>query len=635
VLLPHSLHLSLLPLKNNTLIKTSMLRNIPVSLAMMLALIAPVTSAAAEAWPSFSTQATHFTRDGKPYQIVSGAIHYQRIPREYWKDRLQKARALGLNTVETYVFWNLVEPRRGGFDFQGNNDVAAFVREAAAQGLNVILRPGPYVCAEWEAGGYPAWLFAEPGMRVRSRDPRFLAASGAYLKAVAEQVRPLLNGNGGPIIAVQVENEYGSFDNDRAYMQANRELFVQAGFDKALLFTSDGADMLTNGTLPGTLAVVNFAPGEARSAFEKLEKFQPGKPRMVGEYWAGWFDHWGKPHASTNAKQQAEELEWMLRQGHSVNLYMFIGGTSFGFMNGANFQNNPSDHYAPQTTSYDYDAVLDEAGRPTPKFALFREAIARAIGMQPPPLPTPARFAALAKIALRESASLWDNLPAPIASETPLPMEAYGQDYGYILYRTTVTGPRRGELYLGDVRDHARVYLDRQPAGSVERRLKQVSVTLDIPAGKHTLDVLVENSGRVNYGTRMVDGRAGLVDPVLLSGERLLGWQVFPLPMRSPDTLRGWTRNKVEGPAFHRGTLHIAAPTDTWLDVSTFGKGFAWVNGLNLGRHWNIGPQRGLYFPAPWQQRGDNAVVVFDLDSIDDASVRGVPEPVWSKPGND
>ena len=207
-------------------------------------------------------------------------------------------------------------------------------------------------------------------------------------------------------------------------------------------------------------------------------------------------------------------------------------------------------------------------------------------------------------------------------------MEAYGQDYGYILYRTTVTGPRKGELYLGEVRDYARVYLDRKQSGNVERRLQQVSVTLDVPAGEHTLDVLVENSGRINYGTRMVDGRAGLVDPVLLDSERLLGWQVFPLPMRSPETLRGWTTAKVEGPAFHRGSLRIAAPADTWLDMSAFGKGFAWVNGRNLGRHWNIGPQRALYFPAPWQRQGDNQVVVFDLDSVEDPSVRGTTEPV-------
>jgi beta-galactosidase len=240
------------------------------------------------------------------------------------------------------------------------------------------------------------------------------------------------------------------------------------------------------------------------------------------------------------------------------------------------------------------------------------------------------RSATLPQIALRESASLWDNLPAPIVSETPLPMEAYGQDYGYILYRTTVTGPLKGDLYLGEVRDHARVYLDRRPVGSVERRLQQVSVPLDVPAGKHTLDVLVENSGRINYGPRMANGRAGLVDPVLLDGKPLLRWQAFPLPMHSPDTLRGWTAAGVEGPAFHRGTLRIAAPADVWLDMSAFGKGFAWANGRNLGRHWSIGPQRTLYFPAPWQRQGDNQVVVFDLDSGEAASVRGLSEPLWS-----
>lgn len=611
-----------------------MLRTTLAPLVLALAFALPVTAIAAttDTWPSFGTQGTQFVRDGKPYQILSGAIHFQRIPHEYWKDRLQKARALGLNTVETYVFWNLVEPQQGQFDFAGNNDVAAFVREAAAQGLNVILRPGPYTCAEWEAGGYPAWLFGKDNIRVRSRDPRFLAASQAYLDAVSKQVHPLLNHNGGPIIAVQVENEYGSYDDDHAYMVDNRAMYVKAGFDDALLFTSDGADMLANGTLPDTLAVVNFAPGEAKSAFDKLIKFRPDQPRMVGEYWAGWFDHWGKPHASTDAKQQTEELEWILRQGHSANLYMFIGGTSFGFMNGANFQGNPSDHYAPQTTSYDYDAILDEAGRPTPKFALMRDAITRVTGVQPPALPAPIAIAALPETQLRESASLWDNLPAPIAIDTPQPMEHFGQDYGYILYRTTVTGPRKGALYLGEVRDVARVYLDKKPVGSVERRLQQVSTNVDIPAGEHTLDVLVENSGRINYGPRMADGRAGLVDPVLLDNRQLTGWQAFPLPMRSPDSLRGWTRNHVDGPAFHRGTLRIGTPTDTYLDMRAFGKGVTWANGVNLGRHWAIGPQRALYFPAPFQRKGDNAVVVFDLDNTAKPSVRGLQQQVWITP---
>ena len=611
------------------------------SLVLALALV-PHSSIAAETeaetgqWPRFATEGKHFTRAGQPYQIISGAIHFQRIPRAYWKDRLLKARALGLNTVETYVFWNLVEQHQGRFDFSGRNDVAGFVREAAALGLNVILRPGPYVCAEWEAGGYPAWLFAEPGMRVRNLDPRFMAASKNYLDAVAAQVRPLLNGNGGPIIAVQVENEYGSYGNDHVYMQANREMFVQAGFDRALLFTADGADMLANGNLPGTLAVVNFAPGEAPGAFAKLAAFQPDAPLMAGEYWAGWFDHWGQPHARTDAAQQAAEFEWILRQGHSANLYMFVGGTSFGFMNGANFQGNPGDGYEPQTSSYDYDAVLDEGGRPTAKFDLFRNAISRATGVPPAPLPPPIAVAELPATALPESASLWDNLPAPSAATSdPQPMEHYGQGYGYILYRTTLVGPRKGALYLGDIRDYARVYVDRELAGSAERRLKQASVEISIPAGEHSIEVLVENAGRVNYGPHMADGRAGLVGPVFLGGQPLKGWQAYPLPLDAPAAIRGWTTEKVTGPAFHRGQLPIGTTADTWLDMSAFGKGVAWANGHNLGRHWRIGPQRSLYFPAPWQRSGNNEVVVFDLDDPETATTRGLVEPNWTTDRHD
>jgi beta-galactosidase len=609
-----------------------MLRNALVLFALALVLAGPARAAEPPAWPVLSTQGDHFVRAGAPYQIISGAIHFQRIARADWADRLRKARALGLNTVETYVFWNAVEPQPGHFDFSGNNDVAAFVGQAAAQGLNVILRPGPYACAEWEAGGYPAWLFAEPGLQVRSRDPRYLAAAQRYLDALGAQVRPLLNRNGGPIIAVQVENEYGSYDNDHAYMQATRQALAHAGLDQALLFTADGADMLANGALPDTLAAVNFAPGEARSAFGKLAKARPGQPRLAGEYWAGWFDHWGEPHARTDARQQAQELAWMLGQGISVNLYMFIGGTSFGFMNGANFQGNPSDHYTPDTTSYDYDAVLDEAGRPTAKFALFREVIAKATGVMPPPLSAQAPLQTLAPVTLSESASLWDNLPAPIASEDPLPMERYGQAYGYILYRTRVQGPFRGDLYLGQVRDAARVYIDQQLAGGAERRLKQVSVTLDVPAGMHTLDVLVENSGRVNYGPHLADGRAGLLGTVLLGQVPVKGWQVYPLPMTSPDALRGWTRAPVAGPAFHRGTLRIDTPADTYLDLRAFGRGFVWAGGINLGRHWKLGPARALYWPGAWQRRGDNAVVVFDLDSAMQPRLQAVAGPVWITP---
>lgn len=489
------------------------------------------------------------------------------------------------------------------------------------------------MCAEWEAGGYPAWLFADPTLRVRSQDPRFLDASERYLDALGREIGPLLNGNGGPIIAVQVENEYGSYGDDHAYLQAMRGMFIKSGFGRALLFTSDGAEMLGNGTLPDMLAAVNVAPGEAKDALEKLARFHPGQPQMVGEYWAGWFDQWGKPHARTDAKQQAKEIEWILRQGHSMNLYMFTGGTSFGFMNGANFQGAPSDHYSPQTTSYDYDAVLDEGGRPMPKFAMFRDVITRVTGIQPPPLPAATRFIDLPDTPLGESASLWDNLPAPVATTPdPQPMERYGQAYGYIVYRTRVNGPRQGTLYLGDVRDEAHVYVDRILAGSAERRLQQVSVEVDIPSGTHTLDVLVENSGRVNYGPHLADGRAGLIDPVWLNHQPVKGWETFLLPLETPEAIRGWTTAKIKGPAFHRGTLYISRPADTFLDMQAFSKGVTWANGHTLGRHWSIGPQGALYFPGAWQRQGSNTVLVLDVNDTSAARVRGVQQQRWITP---
>jgi beta-galactosidase len=591
-----------------------------------------VAAPAAVANPPVTVSGPHFLREGKPYQIISGDMHFQRVPRAYWQDRLHKARAMGLNTITTYVFWNLLEPSPGTFDFSGNNDVAAFVKAAQAEGLNVILRPGPYICGEWDAGGFPAWLFAEPGMRVRTRDPRFLAASDRYLRRLGKELAPLLASHGGPIIATELENEYGSYNNDKTYLEAIRAMLKRSGLADDMLLTYDGPDLLANGTLPDVTAVIDFSPGEAKKSFELLKAFRPNGPLMAGEWWAGWFDQWGGKHAATNTRQQADELAWMLKQGYSVSVYLVHGGTSFGFMNGANFQGGPADHYAPQTTSYDYDAALDEAGRPTAKYTQFRDIIAKATGEKLPPVPDSPPVRTLPAFTLDESASLWDNLPAPQASDLPRSMEAYGQGYGYILYRTTVHGPFKGSLYLGEVRDYAAVYLDKQTRGTVDRRLKQVSIDLDIPAGDHTLDVLVENTGRVNYGPRMEDGRAGLVDTVMLGDKVLHGWQAFPLPMTAPASLHGWTTAKVEGPAFHRGKITVDTLADTFLDTRAFGKGAAWLNGVNLGRIWSIGPQHDLYAPGPWFRKGENDVVVFDLETRDKPAMRGVDQRLWSAP---
>lgn len=577
----------------------------------------------------------HFERNGKPYQILSGAIHYARVPRAYWRDRLKKARAMGLNTVETYVFWNLQEPKRHQFDFSGQLDVAAFVRMAQEEGLNVILRPGPYVCAEWEAGGLPAWLFADPTMQVRTRDPKFMQAAEEYLTRVGKELAPLQAWHGGPIIAVQIENEYGSFGHDKEYMQAIRQALVRAGFGHSLLYTSDGVDELPNDALPGVLSVINFGPREAQKDFAKLATLRPGQPRMTGEYWDGWFDSWGNPqHVHTDAEAQAKEIDWILSQGYSFNLYMFEGGTTFGFMNGANFNEGSDGHYSPQTTSYDYDAALDEAGRPTKKFFLLRDVIAKHTGVTPPPLPAPVPMTTIPAFSLNESASLWDNLPGPVDADSPEPMEKLGQAYGYILYRTQITGPVKGDLSAGDVRDFATVYVDQKLAGMADRRLKQTSVPVDIPSGAHTLDVLVENTGRINFGPHLPDGRAGIVDPVTIGGKALKGWKIYPLPMDSPAGIGHWSKSSSalgpRGPWFHRGSFEIAKPADTYLDTSSLTKGFVWINGHNLGRTWDIGPQRSLYVPASWLRAGRNEVVVFDYAELPSIQLRGVDHAVWS-----
>jgi beta-galactosidase len=580
-----------------------------------------------------------FMRDGKAYQIISGAIHYPRVPREYWRDRLRKAHAMGLNTVETYAFWNVHEHQEGVFDFSGNNDIAAFVRMAQDEGLNVIVRPGPYVCAEWEAGGLPAWLFADPSIKVRTRDPRFLAAEDRYLARLGRELAPLQATHGGPIIAVQVENEYGTYGNDRLYMEQIRQSLVRAGFGDSILFTSDGAKYMVHDALPGVLPVINFGPGKAERSYatrflamlylaSTIGSFHFEQPWMTGEYWAGWYDAWGGQHARTDAELEAKELDWMLGQGYSVNLYMFHGGTSFGFMNGANYGD---DGYLPLLTSYDYDAALDEAGRPTRKFFLFRDVIQRRTGITPPALPAPLPVAAIAGFQLTESAPLWSNLPAPVAVEHPHSMETFGQDYGYILYRTKVTGPVAGRVVVDDLRDFAAVYLDHRLVGTLDRRLKQTQLDITVPPGTVTLDILVENTGRINYGPRLQDGQAGITRSVSLAGHELSDWQVYCLPMTGPEGLKGWETKVIPGPAFHRGMFSIASVADTYLDVSKLGKGFVWVNGHNLGRSWSIGPQQSLFLPAAWLKKGWNQVVVFDFTDLDGPQLRGVGNPIWSK----
>lgn len=573
------------------------------------------------------------------HQVISGSMFYPRIPRELWRDRFKKARAMGLNTIETYIFWNVHELTPGQFDFTGQNDIAEFVHQAAEEGLNVIVRPGPYVCAEWDWGGLPPWLNKDADMVVRSSHPGFMAAVQRYLNAVAAQIAPLQSTNGGPIIGVQVENEYGSYGNDHAYMEAMRQSFLKAGFSSKLLFTADGPDLLQRGALPDLPVALNFAPGSAKGAFDTLEKFRPGAPVFVGEYWDGWFDHWGAKHETRDGAAMAAELKTMLQAGASVNLYMFTGGTSFGWMAGANAAGANADHttgakvnYEPDVTSYDYDSPLSEDGRPTPKFFAFRDAIQSVTGEKLPPLPPQADPIAIPKVTLGRGTSLWANLPKPIESKTPLPMEAVDQSYGYILYRTKVpAGHAAGaELVLPDVRAYAAVYVDGVLQGAIDRRLKQSSLKLSGVKAGATLSILVENTGRVNYGPVIPGERAGLIGTPKLDGTDLLDWKTYPLPMSEQPA--GKQGAGCEGPCFYRVSFTLNGTGDTFLDTGALAKGAVWVNGHNLGRYWHIGPQRTLYLPEPFLQKGRNEVVVFDLYGKNGKTVEGLPKAILDAP---
>ena len=593
-------------------------------IALLISCTAPVRTQHPAA-QTFRVNEGRFELDGKPFQIISGEMHYTRIPREYWRERLRMAKAMGLNSLTTYVFWNVHEPGPGVYDFSGNHDVAEFVREAQAEGLFVILRPGPYACAEWDFGGFPAWLLKDHSLVVRSRDPKFLTAARTWLKLLGKELAPLQIGNGGPILLVQVENEYGSFGDDHEYMEQIRQMLVDAGFTKSVLYTADGAEEVEAGSLPELPVGINFGggdAGEAQHEFEILKKLRPNGPFLNSEFWDGWFDHWGSKHGVTNGANEAANLDWMLRQGYSVSLYMFHGGTSFGWMNGANSKQGD---YEPDVTSYDYDAPLDESGRPTKKYWMFRDVIRKARGVTPSEVPSVAPSEKIPAFPVDEAVSLWDVLPAPVRSQQAQSMEDLDQAYGYILYRTELKNAVGGELLIDELHDYAQVYVDGELAGTLDRRLSQNRLTL--PPGGRRLDLLIENTGRINFSLALRGERKGITKRVTLAGEPLTGWEIFPLPMTDVDKLP-FKKSPCDGPCFYRGTFRAEKQADTFLDTSAFRKGEVWLNGRALGRVWNIGPQKTLYVPGPWLKRGENEVVVFDLKGEPGRALRGLERPI-------
>ncbi|HKU27039.1 MAG TPA: glycoside hydrolase family 35 protein [Candidatus Sulfotelmatobacter sp.] len=574
---------------------------------------------------TFGWSGPHFLLDGKPFQILSGEMHYARVPRPYWRQRMRLMKAMGLNTLTTYVFWNLHEPRPGEFDFSGNLDIAEYIRIAQQEGLWVILRPGPYICSEWDFGGFPAWLLATPDMKVRSTDPRFLAAAERYMKRVGQVLAPLQITHGGPIIMTQVENEYGSFGNDKTYMNAIRKIIVDSGFD-VTLYTADGASRLAQGTLSDVLSAINFGASDSpEKEFARFDQFRRDVPKMCGEYWVGWFDAWGQKHHTVPPDVPAKGLDWMLGQGISVSLYMFHGGTSFGFMSGA----NKYAVYTPDITSYDYDSPVDEAGRTTPKFFALRDVIKKHLPpgtVLPDPPPAPAMIE-IPRLKLTESASLFDSLPAPVASEQVKSMEMLGQGYGLILYRAKATVSGKAVLKIAQPRDYAVIYQNRKQLGLVDRGLNQISAEVTVDASQ-PLDILVENMGRVNFGPNLVTERKGIAETVSLNDKTLSGWKIFPLPLTDIAKLKFSSTPKA-GPLFYRGSFDLQSLGDTYLDMRGWGKGQVWVNGHNVGRYWSIGPQQSLFVPAEWMLQGKNEVIVFDYESGGEHSLGGIRQLVF------
>lgn len=577
-----------------------------------------------------------FYMDGKPYVILSGAIHYFRVPREYWRDRLLKLKECGFNTVETYTCWNLHERREGEFDFSGNLDIAEYVRIARDLGLNVILRPGPYICAEWEFGGFPAWLLTYRGMEIRCYDETFLSKVRNYYAQLLSRVRPYIAKNGGNIIMLQVENEYGSYGNDKKYLQAIADIYKENGMD-CLYFTSDGPTytMLNGGTLDGCLAVVNFG-SKANAQLDFLKSVRRDQPVMCGEFWCGWFDHWFEKHHTREVEDVMNDFSQFLDRRASVNYYMFHGGTNFGFFNGANC----SDKYEPTTTSYDYCAPLNEAGDRTPLYYAIREAVEKTFGSVPPLTATDSEKEGYGEIELTQSADLFENLErlsSPVDGVAPMYMEDLGQDFGFMLYRTQLKGPLDGwNLEITEVHDRAQIFANGKKVGTYERwkpnGQKENPVKFPLKTGEQTeLDILVENMGRVNYGKKLWDHKG--VKNVTLGLQHLFHWKHYPLPMDNLEKLnfKPLEDKDISSPTFLRGNLHISgAPKDTYVYLKDFKKGFVVVNGHNIGRYFNeAGPQKTLYLPAPYLNKGDNEIIVFESDGAKSNRIEFVGEMIW------
>jgi len=588
---------------------------------------------------TFEIKGGNFLYDGKPIQIHSGEMHFARVPKAYWRQRLQMMKAMGLNTVATYVFWNYHETAPGFWDFKTDSrNLAEFIKTAQHEGLMVILRPGPYACAEWEFGGYPWWLQKEKSLVIRSYNQPFLDSCKTYINHLAAQVKDLQITHGGPIIMVQVENEFGSYvaqrkdiplEEHKKYITAIKQELTDAGFDVPF-FTSDGSSLFNGGNIAGALPAAN-GEDNIDTLKKAVNEYHNGEgPYMVAEFYPGWLDHWAEPFQKVSTESVVAQTEKYLKAGVSFNYYMVHGGTNFAFTSGANYDNNHD--IQPDITSYDYDAPISEAGWATPKYKALRELFMKNVSYKIPPIPAPIPVIDIPSIKLNKAVDLFalKEKMKPVVCDTPKTFEDLGQGYGYVLYSKHFKNAIKGELEIKGLRDYATVYINGTKAGTLNRYYNKYSCDIDIPANA-TLDILVENMGRINYGAEIIHNLKGIVSPVKIDGNEITGnWNMYQFPMdREPDLKAYSNKYKKDQPVIYEGSFTLSKIGDTFLDMSKWGKGNVFVNRHNLGRYWNAGPQQTLYLPGCWLKKGMNKITVFEqINSEQQKEIHGVKTPI-------
>jgi beta-galactosidase GanA len=604
-----------------------------LNLAVVILFMTSFSAQAQKPKHTFKLGASEFLLDGQPFQIISGEMHPARIPLEYWRHRIMMAKAMGCNTISAYVFWNYHETEDGIFDFtSGNHNLSEFFKIVQEEGMWLILRPGPYVCAEWDLGGIPPYLLRNPDIKLRCIDPRYMAAAERYIAKLAEVIKPFLITKGGPLLMLQIENEYGSFGNDRNYLLRLKEVWASNGINIPT-FTGDGptTKMLEAGTLPGS--AVGLDSGSSPEDFALAGKINPGVPVFSSETYPGWLTHWGEKWARPDTSELLKEVKFLLDNKKSFNFYVVHGGTNFDYTAGAN---SGGKGYEPDVTSYDYDAPINEQGQPTPKYMALRKLIGSYLpkGKILPPIPDSVQAIVISATSMMPFTSVWDNLPQPVKSVQVKPFEAFGQDHGFILYKTELTGQKSGKLSVNDIHDYATVFLNGNFIGKLDRREGVNSIDLpesnvDLPV----LEIFVEAMGHINYGKDIID-RKGITDSVTLNGTTLLNWQIYNLPMDKKFIwdLRSSGRSLKKPGVFFKGNFVLSRGegnlySDTYIDVSNYTKGILWVNGHNLGRYWNIGPQKRLYCPSSWLREGMNEIMIFDLLQTEAKTVTGAKTP--------